>query len=451
MKKDWTRLRATLDQISKLQPHSILVWRYQAWNLSYNVSVSFDDYHDKFYWVIEGLNYMLDGVRMNDKEPRLCWDMGWFISNKIGRDDAAKYYRRLFSGERGTDGKEPPDYVKDFRERFTPPSGFPPGSNLRDNWHVGKAWFLAAESKIAPPRYPVRGMAAVIFYSDAPTCQFYYADNLEKDGTFGQVAQRAWQNAEDEWHAFGERPIDTSYDLALQLNRKEELFDSAEAKKDQLNKLAPGVRDELEKEKRPSLTPEDRTSWDKYREALDKYKNEQRNRKGRKSEKPLLQPSVDMDLKERAEARPDEIARRSPQAHRQEALDLAREIESDEILAKYTTRERSKVNFDFWRTRARAEKTAECLAARKAIHDGDRAFAKGDLIRARPEYEKGMHGWRKVLDDPEFHALVEDISLGGDLLDVIRRYQKCLDQDDQGLPQPFILQDILDKHSRQKD
>ena len=54
MKKDWTRLSAALDQISKLQPHSIDVWRYQAWNLSYNVSVAFDDYHDKFYWVIEG-------------------------------------------------------------------------------------------------------------------------------------------------------------------------------------------------------------------------------------------------------------------------------------------------------------------------------------------------------------------------------------------------------------
>ena len=24
----------------------------------------------------------------NDKEPRLCWDMAWFISNKIGRDDS---------------------------------------------------------------------------------------------------------------------------------------------------------------------------------------------------------------------------------------------------------------------------------------------------------------------------------------------------------------------------
>ena len=451
MKKDWTRLRATLDQISKLQPHSILVWRYQAWNLSYNVSVSFDDYHDKFYWVIEGLNHMLDGVRMNDKEPRLYWDMGWFISNKIGRDDAAKYYRRLFSGQRGPDGKEPPDYVKDFRDRFTPPTGFPPGSDLRDNWHVGKAWFLASESKIDPPRYPVRGMAPVIFYSDAPNCQFYYADNLEKDGTFGQVARRAWQDAENEWHAFGDRLVETSYDdeatggrLSLQLNRREELFDQAEALKDRLDALAPGARDELESEKRVKLSPENRAAWDKFGQAVDTYKKEKR--KGGKTERPVLQPRADLGVKSLAEARPDEIARRAPQVHRQEAMNLAKEIEHDETLAMYTDRERSKVNFDFWRTRARAEQTAECLAARKVIHDGDEAFAKGDLIRARPEYEAGLRGWRAVLDDPEFHSLLDDPSLGGDLVDVIRRYQKCLYQDDQDLPQPFILQDVIDKH-----
>jgi hypothetical protein len=107
MKKDWTQLRATLIEISKLQPHSIAVWRYQAWNLSYNVSVSFDDYHDKFYWVIEGLNFMLDGIDHNDKEPRLYWDMAWFISNKIGRADEAKYYRRLFAGKKDVSATPP--------------------------------------------------------------------------------------------------------------------------------------------------------------------------------------------------------------------------------------------------------------------------------------------------------------------------------------------------------
>ena len=173
------------------------------------------------------------------------------------------------------------------------------------------------------------------------------------------------------------------------------MFDQAEEKKERLDALAPGVRDELEKEKRAKLSPEERTAWDEYREALDKYKKRRRSRKGGKNEKPLLQPSVDMDLRDRAEARPDEIARRAPQAHRAEAMKLAKEIENDETLAVYTNRERMKVNFDFWRTRARAEQTAECLAARKAIHDGDQAFAKGDLIRARPEYEKGLRGWRQ--------------------------------------------------------
>ena len=53
-------------------------------------------------------------------------------------------------------------------------------------------------------------------------------------------------------------------------------------------------------------------------------------------------------------------------------MKLAKEIENDETFALYTNLERMKVNFDFWRTRARAEQTPECLAARKAIHDGDR-------------------------------------------------------------------------------
>ena len=35
-----------------------------------------------------------------------------------------------------------------------------------------------------------------------------------------------------------------------------------------------------------------------------------------------------------------------------------------------------KVNFEFWRTRARAEQTAECRKAREATHNGDQAFAK---------------------------------------------------------------------------
>ena len=34
-KEQWDNLRATLNQIAKLQPNFISVWQHQAWNLSY--------------------------------------------------------------------------------------------------------------------------------------------------------------------------------------------------------------------------------------------------------------------------------------------------------------------------------------------------------------------------------------------------------------------------------
>ena len=53
--EDWTNLSATLEQMTKLQPNFYSVWDFQAHNLSYNISVEFDDYHDRYAWVIKGI------------------------------------------------------------------------------------------------------------------------------------------------------------------------------------------------------------------------------------------------------------------------------------------------------------------------------------------------------------------------------------------------------------
>ena len=45
--EDWTNLSAVLEQMTKLQPNFYSVWDFQAHNLSYNISVQFDDYHDR--------------------------------------------------------------------------------------------------------------------------------------------------------------------------------------------------------------------------------------------------------------------------------------------------------------------------------------------------------------------------------------------------------------------
>lgn len=37
-RKQWAKLRATVDSIIMLQPHYVQIWKFQGWNLAYNVS-----------------------------------------------------------------------------------------------------------------------------------------------------------------------------------------------------------------------------------------------------------------------------------------------------------------------------------------------------------------------------------------------------------------------------
>ncbi len=94
--ENWTAFSAALEQITRLQPNFIAVWRFQGWNLAYNISVEFDDYRDRYYWVIKGINFIISGTKVNANEPRLLYDVGWDISQKIGRADEHVQYRKLF-------------------------------------------------------------------------------------------------------------------------------------------------------------------------------------------------------------------------------------------------------------------------------------------------------------------------------------------------------------------
>ena len=55
-----------------------------------------------------------------------------------------------------------------------------------------------------------------------------------------------------------------------------------------------------------------------------------------------------------------------------------------------------------------------------------------------------------MLDDPEFHSLVDDLSLGGDLIDVIRRYREVPRPGRPGPARPFVLKDIIDKRGNRQ-
>src|SRR5262249_13925245 len=48
-KNQWNELDQNVHTLTKLQPHFIRPWLFQAWNLSYNVSVSLDRTSDKYF------------------------------------------------------------------------------------------------------------------------------------------------------------------------------------------------------------------------------------------------------------------------------------------------------------------------------------------------------------------------------------------------------------------
>jgi len=410
MKKDWTNLSATLQQLSKLEPHFITVWEHQGWNLSYNVSAEFDDYRERFRWVIKGIDFLKEGIRHNEREPRLYWDVGWFNAQKIGRADEHRQFRRLY--------KDPDNVYGIHGDRPL---------DERDNWLVGKEWFRRAE-KIVDEGGTLRGKSPLIFYSDAPMAQMNYGEALEKDGIFEEKARRAWVRASQDWHDFGAREIPTSYGVPIRLNDGEVYQKKAAQLREKLENLEPGLREKLVQQKRQAL-PED------MRTALD-TSLEQRTQD---------QHRLAYEAQDKLKVSHDEVARRLKGAKRREGLKIAKELGDADETIRIIDRYREIVNFVFWRRRAQMEQTDEALTARECTYEGDQAYAKGDLGAARAAYDQGLAAWRKLLDRPEFASLKTDRTMVEDLNESIDTYRRILEKRDEEFPKDFILQDIVDQ------
>ena len=149
MKKDWTNFGATLNQITKVQPNFVNVWINQAWNLSYNCSVQFDDYRERYRWVIKGFDFLKEGIRHNELQPRLLWELGRMISQKIGKADETKQFRKLFKQDDDFNGDLP------LAER--------------DNWLVGKRWYEDAVKMVEDFGVSMMGQSPLIYPLQRPS------------------------------------------------------------------------------------------------------------------------------------------------------------------------------------------------------------------------------------------------------------------------------------------
>ena len=409
MKKDWSNFAAAIEQIAKLEPHFIKVWQFQAWELSYNVAAEFDDYHERYRWLLRGVEFLQEGMRHNENEYVLVNDVGHFLGMKMGRADEVKLYRELFKHDDEFHGDRPVDQ--------------------RDNWLVAKLWHRKAVDivdAVPDPLSRLKRATPVLFYRCGPMCRMSFAEFREKDGFFGETAREAWNQAQTEWDQFGARQIPVVKDVWVVLGDKEKYDDEVKRLTEALDKLEPGLRAKIQKERYDALTPDEKRVKDL---PMTQIKTRQDG-------------ELKMQLDYRLNVTNDQLARRIT-ANQKQALDLARRSDKAEEEAFRIERERSLVSFSDWRRTAIVEQQKATLDAREAGYKADEASRAGDLIPAKAFYEKSFREWRKVFDDKRWPDLINNEVFCTEIVEGIDRYRALLAKSDEKFPEDFPLKELL--------
>jgi hypothetical protein len=417
-KKDFTGLEMTVKQIIRLQPNFLKVWDFQAHNLSYNSSVEFDSYRDRYAWVKKGIDFLILGTHYNRDEPGMLYQLGWYVGHKIGRADESKEFRRMF--------KTDEDLHTKFRDQGVDvDKGLTGYDSKPDNWLVGKLWFDKAER--AAEYKSIRSKSPLIFYNGSPMAAINAAAAMEKDdGIFGQTASAAWLVGQQAWKNFGDRPLMTYLGMALQLNNLEELQSRFNEMQVKLDALAPGAREEIRAANIANLPAREKELWDRPIEK-------------RSSEEQYIFVTI---LSPKVKATNEDVAARVPR----EKMSEAREI-GDQLLRlgkeiEMTGRYRGTVNFDYWRARCIGEQMPEALAAREQIHKAEEIRVKNtSLNESRELFEKAWDNWEIVYKK---HPALFDSIEAQELVDAVEHYADVLGRMEAKFPADFKLKVLLD-------
>jgi len=98
---EWNEVELLVTSITKLQPNFVTPWLFQSWNLAFNVSVECDRPKDKYYYITRGLDLLAEGERRNQGRgafpghPEIRQTLGIFYIRKIGLSDEKTTMRCL--------------------------------------------------------------------------------------------------------------------------------------------------------------------------------------------------------------------------------------------------------------------------------------------------------------------------------------------------------------------
>jgi len=403
-KEDWTNFRATLTQLAKLQPYFISFWRFQSWNLTYNVSVELDDVRDRFHYVKRGIEFLKEGATYNRDSPYLLSELGWFIGNKIGKADERLEYRRMFKKD------------DDFHNKFFNEN--PPPREKRDNWLVSGLQYVKAISAVDDKKKSLGQKNPTTFYAAPGMAQINFSEAIETEGVFGDKARISWQKGAKLWHEYGNRELKSSRGFYIRLAGLDRLESDSQDLEKELDAIAPGLREDLLERRKAAMTPEQRellsdSMADLTSEQQSAFFEAQRQ----------LEVSWQDLADQIASDTPEQAARVRKIANRLTKL-------KERITLTRTNRDVS--NYAYWETRCEFEQTDNALKGRELAHAGRRAFRENaDLIGARRLYERSFALWAMVL--AEYPELIDDTTTGADIMDYVNQYSTILEQLDKSL------------------
>jgi hypothetical protein len=375
MKEDWTGLETILDQLTKLQPNYSGPWRFQGWNVAFNVAVEFDDYRQRYFWIKEGIKYLLKGFKYNDDEHRLLEDVGTYTGRKIGVADEKLEYRRLFRD--------------DVDPEFPNHDGEQRPQERRDNWLVAREYYEKAIRLVEDKSLSLKSLNPVLFYSEPAKAQINYADALEqdgtfdKDGTFEKTAGIAWREGLQLWEEFGGHDLATYLGEMVRLNELDQKKADEVKLRRELESLEPGLRLRIVEEKKAKLSAEERQLLDLGLEGM----------MGLAAEQQQLARAAYQKL----DVTHKEVADRVEGERRARAQSIVKELESLGSLVSVLNSNNDTVNFPYWRMRCSMEASPSALEGQRLMYEAhDDYHNQTDLPKAKVAYEQGFSEWRKV-------------------------------------------------------
>ncbi len=424
--ENWDKFAATLNTIRRLTPNYISVWEYQAWNLSYNVSTEFDFYKHRYSWVTRGIDYLMDGTRYNERNPRLLWNLGWSTGQKLGRADEHRQFRVLYRVDSPLHERMAEQIrMEDARD----------ADGDFDNWLTSHLWFLRAQDvdgrglpgtwlllDINKNGISNRKRSSVVFYNDAPKALVNYASTITTERMPGEITRRAWNDGYKAMYEFGDRDVPTTFGYTIRLNDLDPVGDQLKEHRRQLDELSDGARERLTAERRAKLT-------EAQREALDV---------------PLVRQTEEQyymaqEARQKIYVTDEEVFREVPPEKAVEGRRLLRlcieAIQKQRDIAGY----RNIVNFGYWLIRCDVEQQQDTIRARLLTREADRQKEIGNPEAALKQYNDAWEIWAKIM---EAHPILVDDEMGQDLFESLANYETVLSQLDMEFPEDFPLKSL---------